>query len=78
EIEAAVEGDSRVYSLIADIQFVDDPESGERRPVPTFRIRRGSPQGRGYAHEIARRYGISLEQILQARRGDDGESAGQE
>jgi hypothetical protein len=72
EIEAAAEGDSRVYGLIADIQFVDDPESGERRPLPTFHIRRGVSQGRGYAHEIARRYGISLEQILQARKDDTG------
>jgi hypothetical protein len=34
---------------------------------PTFQILRGMPHGRGYAREIARRHGISLEQILAAR-----------
>jgi DNA mismatch repair protein MutS len=63
EIEAAVEGNSRVFSLIATVQL--DPEG---QTVRTFRIERGLPIGRSYAQEIARLHGISLEQILAARR----------
>ena len=61
EIEASISGDSALFSLVAGIRVTDD------HAVPTFEIARGQPLGRSYAHEIARRYGISLEQILQAR-----------
>ncbi len=61
EIEASISGDSTLFSLVAGIRVTDD------HAVPTFEIARGQPLGRSYAHEIARRYGISLEQILQAR-----------
>ena len=64
EIEALVKGDSGLFSLIAD---VDRDQAGET--VRTFRIVRGLPLGRSYAQEIARLHGISLEQILAARRG---------
>ncbi len=67
---AAVEGESVVYSLVAGVRF-EDEANAELRAIPTFQIARGMPQGRGYAREIARRYGISLEQILQARRASD-------
>ena len=63
EIEAAVDGSSRLFSLIATMQ-VD--EAGQT--VRTFRIERGLPLGRSYAQEIARLHGISLEQILARRR----------
>lgn len=64
---AKTEGESAIYSLVAGIRFEEDEPQADLRAIPTFQIVRGAPQGRGYAHEIARRYGISLEQILQAR-----------
>ncbi|MCC7450367.1 MAG: hypothetical protein IT324_23310 [Anaerolineae bacterium] len=67
EIEASAAGDSALYSLIAGVQMVDDSAASDIRAVPTFQITRGLPQGRSYAREIARRHGISLEQILDAR-----------
>ncbi len=62
EIEAAVEGSSRIFSLIATVQL-----DIEGQTLRTFRIERGLPLGRSYAQEIARLHGISLEQILAAR-----------
>ncbi|MCC7450103.1 MAG: hypothetical protein IT324_21980 [Anaerolineae bacterium] len=70
EIEASTAGGSTLYSLIAGVQLVDDGTASDIRAVPTFQITRGLPQGRSYAREIARRHGISLEQILEARRAD--------
>jgi DNA mismatch repair ATPase MutS len=66
-MEQAIEGASRFFSLVAHVELVEDA-SGEIHATPTFQIQRGMPQGRSYAQEIARRYGISLDQILQARR----------
>ena len=62
EIEASIPGESRVYSLVAGVAF-----DGDGQARPTFQIARGMPLGRGYAQEIARRHGISLSQILEAR-----------
>ncbi|MBI5668184.1 MAG: hypothetical protein HZC41_09275 [Chloroflexi bacterium] len=67
DIEAAVTGDSRLVSLVAGVRLADDGQA-----VPTFVIAPGIPLGRSYAQEIARRHGISLEQILAARR-DNGD-----
>jgi DNA mismatch repair protein MutS len=66
-MESTVEGASRLYSLVANVEVSED-DNGEIHATPTFQIKRGTPQGRSYAQEIARRYGISLDQILQARR----------
>lgn len=63
EIEAAAAGDSKLISLVAGVQFTVDGHA-----LPTFRIAPGVPLGSGYAQEIAQRYGISLAQILKARR----------
>ena len=62
QIESAARGDSAIMSLVAGVQLTDD-----NRLLPTFRITRGTPLESGYAQEIARRYGISLAQILAAR-----------
>lgn len=72
ELETLVEGESAIYSLVAGMEIVEDTQGEELRAVPTFQIARGMPQGRGYAREIARRHGISLEQILAMRRGGSG------
>lgn len=58
-IEAAVTPQSHLFSLVAGITLDDD---GSARP--TYQITRRDPLGRSYAHEIAKRHGISLEQIL--------------
>jgi DNA mismatch repair protein MutS len=67
EIEAAVPGESRLYSLVAGVEKREDGSF-----APTHRITRGAPLGRSYAQEIARQYGISLDQILAElrRRGE--------
>jgi hypothetical protein len=68
EVEAAVAGDSRPFSLVAGIDLGDlDGADGEARP--NYRVTRGLPLGRSYAQEIARRHGISLRQILDALNG---------
>lgn len=63
QIEAAIEGDCRLYSLVADVETTP-----EGRLLPTFQVKRGAPLKVGYAQEIARKYGISLAQIMDARR----------
>jgi len=62
EIHAAVDGPSALFSLVAGVRLNADGEG-----QPTFQILRGMPHKRSYAREIARRHGISLEQILAAR-----------
>lgn len=66
EIESLVDGDSRLCSLVAGVEIGDD---GKARP--TYKITRGKPLGRSYAREIAKRHGISLEQILEVQRNTD-------
>ncbi len=64
-IEQTIGGDSRLYSLVAGVSV---GHSGEGNP--TYQITRGLPLGQSYAREIARRHGISLEQILANRKID--------
>lgn len=64
--EAIPEGDQHagVASLIALAEA-----SGESDALaPTYRVARGRPQSQGYARELARRYGLSFEQIAAALR----------
>ncbi len=56
-INDAVSGDSRVRSLISE---VEEDASGLRR---TYRVLAAPPRGQSYAREIARQYGISFEQL---------------
>jgi DNA mismatch repair protein MutS len=67
EVEEAVNGESDLFSLVAGVRM-----AGGDRPVPTFKVTRGAPFGRSYAQEIAQRYGISLDQILELRRRQNG------
>jgi hypothetical protein len=71
DIEKAINGDSKLFCLVAGIQLTDD---GKARP--TFQIKRGLPLGRSYAQEIARRYGISLEQILETHHNNADSQTG--
>jgi hypothetical protein len=62
DIEAAVESDSRLFSLVAGVHL---DESGQA--IPTYRVERGLPLGRSYARDIAQRHGITLDQLLASR-----------
>ena len=57
EINDGVPGESRLRSLVSEV--VDDKASLRR----TYRVRPAPPKGKSYAREIARQYGISLEQL---------------
>ncbi len=61
-IEATVAGDSKLFCLVAGVTLGAADEGS-----PTYHIIRGLPLGQSYAREIARRHGISLEQILANR-----------
>jgi len=63
DIHSNIDGDSDIFSLVAGIEMNDEGEA-----IRTFEITPGMPMGRSYAQEIARRHGISLEQILAAQR----------
>jgi DNA mismatch repair protein MutS len=63
EIERAVEGESRLVSLVAGVEL---DAAGEA--TPTYRIAPGLPHARSYAQEIARRHGIRLDQLLAMKR----------
>ncbi|NLY10670.1 MAG: hypothetical protein GX020_03115 [Firmicutes bacterium] len=60
-INNSVQGSSKVESLVAGIDPTRTAEGGfsER----TFKIIVGPPEGLSYAREIARKYGVSVEQI---------------
>lgn len=65
-LNAGSPGDSRVGSLVAGIQESGGAESpaGEDEPAArTFRIRPAPPMGSSFARDIARRHGISYEQL---------------
>ncbi len=69
-INAEAAGDSRVVSLVSsriDQAAMADgaQEAAERR---TYRVVRSRPMGRSYALELARHYGISLDQLRQVLR----------
>lgn len=57
EINAEIEGDSKVQSLVSTVtENVDEIER-------TYKIIPAPPRGQSYAREIARQYGISFDQI---------------
>ena len=63
-INAEVQGDSRVISLVAGIGEPNRDARGEEDIVPrTYHIQPGPPLGLSYARGIASRYGISFEQL---------------
>lgn len=57
EINQEVRGDSKVQSIVSIV--TENDNSVER----TYKITPAPPRGQSYAREIARQYGISLEQI---------------
>lgn len=65
EFNASTPGDSEVISMIAS--FIDETALIEAPPDTalqrSYKVIPGPPMGRSYAHEIARRYGVSFEQL---------------
>jgi hypothetical protein len=57
-------GDSRVASLVAGSEQAVPETGGEPSVRRTFQIKPGPPQGISYARDIARKYGIELQQLL--------------
>jgi hypothetical protein len=54
KINAEVEGDSRVISLISEMA------DGDR----SYKIKPGAPLGTSYARDIAMRFGICFDQVI--------------
>lgn len=71
EIEAMAEAEGKLISLVAGVTLNADGVG-----QPTYQIAVGSPLGRSFAREIAARHGISLTQILDARRAIDAATKG--
>jgi DNA mismatch repair protein MutS len=70
-INQGTKGDSLLFSLVALVNKEEDPEAkgkpGEKtafKITPTFKIVAGPPEGQSYAIDLARRFGISREQLL--------------
>ena len=62
-INAETAGDSRLISMVAGMQPAgDNGPAGVKR---TYKIEPGPPLGNSYARDIAARYGISLDQIIE-------------
>ena len=57
-------GDSTLVSLVAEVTTHESADGTSIRP--TFRIVQGPPSGRSYALELAQRYGISKEQLVES------------
>jgi DNA mismatch repair protein MutS len=57
-------GDSQVASLVAGSEHAVPDAGGEPSVRRTFQIKPGPPQGISYARDIARKYGIELQQLL--------------
>lgn len=65
-------GDSDIFSLIASPVLPEGEEEAHDGEIHrSYRIEPGPPAGRSYATEIARKYGISYDQLL-ARLGERG------
>jgi DNA mismatch repair protein MutS len=71
-INKNTKGDSPLFSLVAMVKKDEDPErktGPDGKPAqtitPTFKIVPGPPEGQSYAIDLARRFGISREQLLE-------------
>jgi hypothetical protein len=64
ELNRDTPGDSRVLSVVALIE--EGCDRGVRGSItPTFRIVPGPPEGHSYAIDLAGRFGISKEQLIE-------------
>lgn len=67
EINQETEGDSDIVSVVAS--RIDETDAGDDGGSPmtvrrSYKVRRGPPMGRSFARELARRYGVSYEQLV--------------
>ena len=62
-INREVAGASRLVSMVAGIESSDAGNGSNAEVRRTYRIRPGPPVGLSYARDIARRYGISFDDI---------------
>jgi DNA mismatch repair ATPase MutS len=67
-LNAETPGDSRIVSMVASLIEEDEgSHGGDSRGIRrTYKVVPNPPMGRSYAMEIARRYGISYEQLKEA------------
>jgi DNA mismatch repair protein MutS len=73
QLNEDTQGESRVLSMVARIET-----EGSRPIKPTFRIAPGPPEGRSYAIDLARRFGIGREQLVAALEEAGKLAAGQQ
>nr|WP_144921663.1 hypothetical protein [Paenibacillus bovis] len=59
------ESDTRLISMVAGVERDEDSENEAFRVKRTYKVIPSPPQGLSYAKDIARMYGISLEQITE-------------
>jgi DNA mismatch repair protein MutS len=67
EINQETEGDSDIVSMVASRIDETEPQDGGGSPGPvkrSYKVRPGPPMGRSFARELARRYGVSYEQLV--------------
>jgi hypothetical protein len=62
ELNDSVEGGSKIVSVVSS-PVEADGESSTGEIQRTYKVEARSPLGQSYAREIARRYGISYEQL---------------
>ena len=63
DLNAATDGDSLLLSLVAS-RMDSESDSADGWVQRSYKIVPGRPLGRSYANELARRYGVSYEQLL--------------
>lgn len=66
QLNAQTEGDSRVVSIVSHVALEEGPDGQVVRR--TYEIKPGPPVSRSYAVELAARYGISYEQLMDVLR----------
>jgi DNA mismatch repair protein MutS len=67
ELNQETEGNSDIVSVVASrIVETDAPDDGGSPAAVkrSYKVRRGPPMGRSFARELARRYGVSYEQLV--------------
>jgi DNA mismatch repair protein MutS len=71
-INKGTKGDSALFSLVAMVKKEPDPDQPPgpdgkpaQKITPTFKIVAGPPEGQSYAIDLARRFGISRNQLLE-------------
>jgi hypothetical protein len=67
DLNQETEGDSDIISVVAsriDATGLQDDSGAPGAVKRSYKVRRGAPMGRSFARELARRYGVSYEQLV--------------